>query len=137
MDKRTPTRRTGQILLNNKRHVSQETVPWKSGLLRGKQHVFAAHNIVRITLGPHVTIRQAMKKALHAPRRRHDVAAHFAHWHLIPGCIHRWPAIPDVDETGIPRWVCEKCNGLRVRRRAHLRGSAEQGVVTKDYHVTK
>lgn len=125
------------LLLNQKRHVATESVPWKATLLKGKRFVYAAHNIVRIHLEPQETVRHAFSPTLHIPRRRHDVMAHFAHYHLGKDCIHEWPLIPEVDEAGVPRWECGRCKGLRVRKKAHERGHGGVGHVTKDYAVTK
>jgi hypothetical protein len=124
------------LMLNQKRHVEFETIPWKSGLHKGKRVVYAAHNVVRIKLSGHSTIRKCFGPHLQAPRRRHDVRGHFAHYHCVEGCVHQWPLLAEIGPNETARWKCAKCHGFRVWRKDHQRGHGGIGIVTKDYAVT-
>jgi hypothetical protein len=44
----------------------------------------------------------------------------------------------DVDRLGriVPRWRCDNCQGIRVRRQKFDRGDAAKGWVVKEYKVT-
>jgi hypothetical protein len=125
------------LLLNQKRYVTTTVVPWRHGIVNGKRHVFAKHNIVKLHLRPQEATREIFERTLKVKRRRHEVAAHFAHYHLHEGCIHDWPLLPEVTDDGTPRWACNKCGGLRVRRKAHWRGKGGEGIVNKEYQVTE
>lgn len=127
------------LMLNQHKHIELEQVPHQTGLYKGKRCVCPAHHLVRIHLGQTTSIRKMLSSTLGIPRRRHEVRGHFAHWHLKDGCEHQWPPLPDFtvlegEQETTPRWRCTSCGGLRVWRKAHVRGRG--GFVTKEYVVT-
>lgn len=128
---------TALLLLNQQQHVTLQHVPHGSGIVAGKRRVFHRHQTVRIHLRQHDTVRKVFARTMHVPRRAHDVRAFFRHLSLGAECIHDWPQLPEVTDDGIPRWTCTKCGGRRVRVKAHMRGTAKEGIVTKRYEVTE
>lgn len=125
------------LLINQPRHVETVKVPWQAGILRGKRHVYAAHNLVRINLSGQPNVRKVfLPSMVHTPRRRHEVKGHFMHWGLVKHCIHQWPMMPEIGPNERARWQCVKCGGWRTWRKDHVRCDARVGFVTKDYHVT-
>jgi hypothetical protein len=125
------------LMLNQTQRVTTLVVPWRSGLLRGKRHVYMAFNKVKVNLAKTESIRKVFAPNLHPmPRRRHDVRGHFMHINLIKHCVHVWPAMPTVNHSGIPHWQCVNCGGQRIWRKAHERGHSGEGYVDKGYYVT-
>lgn len=119
------------LLLNQPGKVTMEAVPASRGIYRGKLRTYAAHNVVRIDIGRHRSIRRALTFEHRSSPRRHEVRGHFVHYHLMEGCEHVWPHLPDHEG----RWRCSRCDGMRVWRKDFLRGDAGKGFVTKTYDV--
>lgn len=119
------------LLLNQPANVTFDPVPARRGIFSGKLRTYAAHNIVRIDIGRHRSIRRALAFESRSSPRRHEVRGHFAHYHLTDGCQHEWQTMPD--EKG--RWLCGRCDGYRVWRKNFLRGDAGKGFVTKSYEI--
>lgn len=125
------------LLLNQQHNVETVHVPWKSGILRGKRHVYAAHRMVKIDLHEKPIRRVFGPSMVHTPRRRHEVKGHFMHWDCVAHCVHQWPMMPEIEPGhDRPRWQCMKCGGWRTWRKDHIRGHGAVGFVTKDYRVT-
>ena len=121
------------LALNQPQLIQLTSVARAVGLSRGKRLVYAGHSVVNIELGKRKQYRRLFVGGTHASPRRHRVRGHFAHYNVIKGCIHEWPAVPDYLVP--PRWFCRKCNTLRVWRKSYARGDASKGFVTNEYKV--
>jgi hypothetical protein len=124
------------LWLNQPQRVRIVGVPGGRRIVRGKQVPFLHHNTVTISLGGCKTVRRAF--IIGNERRHpklHDVKGHFRHRGGYKPCIslegHDWPLLPD--ERG--HWVCKTCGRERWHVDKHVRGTAERGVVTKDYSI--
>jgi hypothetical protein len=124
------------LWLSQPQRVRIVGVPGGRHIVRGKSVPYLHHNTVTISLGGCKTVRRAFiigNERRHP--RLHDVKGHFRHRGGYKPCIsldgHDWPLMPD--ERG--HWICKTCGRERWHVDKHVRGTAELGVVTKDYSI--
>lgn len=132
------------LLLNQKRDVRLAQVSGGRTISKGKLRPYMAHTVVSIDLSGN-SVRGLFHIDDRASPRRHEVRSHYLHYGIIEGCSHEWTAYstPETEKKDIvklgrkvPRWRCEHCSGLRVRRQKFDRGDAAKGWVHKEYKVT-
>jgi hypothetical protein len=132
------------LLLNQKRDVRLVDVPGGRRITKGKLRPYMAHTVVSIDLSGG-SVRGLFRVDDRASPRRHEVRAHYVHYGILEGCSHQWasystPETEKRDEAKlgriVPRWRCDHCQGIRVRRQKFDRGDAAKGWVVKEYKVT-
>lgn len=103
----------------------------------GKWKTFFAHNVVTVDLEskPLVKRIKAAVRRENNLRRRHEVRGHYCHNEAAKRTsshTHEWAQVSDT------MWECAypHCGAKRWWKKAHERGSAEVGYVTKHYEVT-
>lgn len=96
----------------------------------------------RVTLTRPVRTAEVVRHVTGAPSDRGPVALHpvMGHWRVRggrPSCNHRWRMRLDDDGTqvGSQQSICSECSAIRSWVRDHSRGSAERGVVSREYEV--
>lgn len=119
------------LLLNQPNTIHLEPIKSRKNLGINGRKRYAAHSTVNINLGERKQYKKYFGHVLRSSPRRHEVRGHFAHYHCKPNCEHEWPTMPNEDM----QWCCKHCGGLRVWRKAHTRGDAGVGFVTKNYEV--
>jgi hypothetical protein len=121
------------LLINQQKYVETIHIPANSMLIGGKRKVVKAHNRVVIRLHNFDVIKRELGHKLLTPRAEHEVRGHLRNVRVLRGCFHEWKDLSD--PSGIRRWACAKCNGLRTTVRPHKRGDAAVGTTTKSYDV--
>jgi hypothetical protein len=120
------------LLIHQKRGTNIMSVPRKTGLVKGKRHVFDAYKVIKLEVCPSA---QEMRKRVLAGRRSspidHPVKGHYAHWHKNEDCVHIWVR----DEEDEFRWDCRECGCIRRYRKATRRGDIRLGSVSRDYEL--
>ncbi len=132
------------LLLNQKRDVRLAEVPGGRTIRKGKLRPYMAHTVVSIDLSGS-SVRGLFHVDDRASPRRHEVRAHYLHYGILEGCSHEWSSYStpetekkDISRAGriVPRWRCDNCQGIRVRRQKFDRGDAGKGWVVKEYRVS-
>jgi hypothetical protein len=125
------------LMLYQKQNVVITDRPFERKMARGKSRVFMAHSTVTINLHNEGEFRKAFSITDRASPRAHEVRFTYAHRHGTRNCEHKWIVRHD-EKTGEEKkqWDCQKCGRMRWFRKAHQRGDASKGWVTKDYKVT-
>lgn len=122
------------LLLNQKTDkVTYESVGNTSGLVKGKRVVYKAHTVVNIRLEPKQSVRTLLTAAERSSPVRHEVQGHWVHHGTRVRCEHLWEPL-DVSHN---RYCCAYCGLKRTWRKEHYRGTAEKGINTKHYNVTR